>query len=140
MARQELSFLALGRPAPQGSKTPTKYGGFRESSKHLKPWRLAVSEAAKLAMYDQDDMSLFDGPVAIKITWFIQKPAKSKWADYPAGPPDMSKLLRATEDALTGVAWVDDALVVKAFIEMVWTGTTTDTYPEPGARVTIKAL
>lgn len=34
---------------------------------------------------------------------------------YPAGTPDLSKLCRATEDALTdaGVVWADDAQVVE---------------------------
>lgn len=35
-----------GVPRPQGSKTRTRYGGMRESSKYLKAWRATVKAAA----------------------------------------------------------------------------------------------
>lgn len=131
----------VGRPAPQGSKTPTKYGGFRESSKYLKPWRDAVVLAAKLAKANEHDFLPFDGPVRLSITFFIERPKKSKWGRYPAGTPDLSKLLRAVEDALTTAnVWVDDALVVKCCVEKLWTGGDTATYPSPGCRIAVEPL
>ena len=32
---------------------------------------------------------------------------------HPAGPPDTTKLIRCAEDALTGIVWADDALIVR---------------------------
>jgi len=131
----------VGRPAPQGSKTPTKYGGFRESSKYLKPWRDAVVLAATLAKCNEHDFLPFAGPVRLNVTFFIERPKSTKWKQYPAGTPDLSKLLRAVEDALTTAnVWVDDALVVEATVRKVWAGVGTDSYPSPGCRIAVEPL
>lgn len=129
-----------GRPAPQGSKTPTRYGGFRESSKYLKPWREAVSSAAQEAVLGQEGFGIFDGPVRLEVLFFLQRPKSSKWGRFPAGPPDLSKLLRAVEDALTSAGvWVDDALVVDALVQKRWAGVG-ELLPEPGCFITIREL
>lgn len=131
----------VGRPAPQGSKTPTKYGGFRESSKYLKPWRDAVVAAAVLAKANERDFDPFDGPVRLSVTFFIERPKSTKWGRYPAGTPDLSKLLRAVEDALTQAnVWVDDALVVKCSVEKLWTSSDTSSYPSAGCRIAVEPL
>ncbi len=125
-----------GRPAPQGSKVRTQYG-MREASKYVKPWRDAVEKAAKEAM--SEDYTPFDGPVRLTVTFFIDRPAKSKWGRYPAGTPDLSKLVRSTEDALTSAGvWVDDALVVKCFAEKLWTSE--DSVVKPGCLIAVEAL
>jgi Holliday junction resolvase RusA-like endonuclease len=36
--------------------------------------------------------------------------------EWPAKPPDVLKLARAVEDALTGALWTDDALVVSEYL------------------------
>lgn len=130
-----------GRPAPQGSKTPTKYGGFRESSKYLKPWRDAVVLAATLVKAEDGFFKPFDGPVRLNVTFFIERPKSTKWGRYPAGTPDLSKLMRSTEDALTAAGvWVDDALVVKASVEKLWTSSDPGSYPKPGCFIAVEAL
>ena len=43
---KELEFRVVGIPAPQGSKTLTRYGALMESSKKVKPWRQDVIHAA----------------------------------------------------------------------------------------------
>lgn len=131
----------VGRPAPQGSKTPTKYGGFRESSKYLKPWRDAVVLAAVSAKANEYDFDPFDGPVRLSVTFFIERPKTTKWKRYPAGTPDLSKLLRGVEDALTTAnVWVDDALVVEANVRKVWAGVDTGSFPSPGCRIAVEPL
>jgi Holliday junction resolvase RusA-like endonuclease len=35
---------------------------------------------------------------------------------YPTNPPDATKLLRSTEDALTGIVWKDDKLIVDQLV------------------------
>jgi len=127
-----------GRPAPQGSKIRTQYG-MREASKYVKPWRDAVYAAATLARANEEHFNPFTGPVRLDITFYIERPQKSKWVRYPAGTPDLSKLMRSTEDALTQAGvWTDDALVVKAFVQKLWTGS--DTYPAPGCSISIRDL
>lgn len=52
---------------------------------------------------------------------------------FPTTKPDKGKLERSTTDALTGIIWVDDALIVA--------GCTSKVYGEqPGAQITVKRL
>ncbi len=131
-----------GIPGPQGSKKAmgtrlTKSGGrtpvLVESSKKVKPWRLNVTAAAVTAMETgqyQDlvplRQGLLDGPLAVSMVFTMREqptgkpswwPSEAPWSRKllwrPATMPDLSKLARSTEDALTGVVWKDDARVVE---------------------------
>ena len=42
----EITIRVVGIPAPQGSKTLTRWGAMIEASKKVKPWRTDVKEAA----------------------------------------------------------------------------------------------
>lgn len=118
-----IAFSVEGTPAPQGSKTPTRYG-FRESSKRVKPWREAVRLAAIVA---GDEAGLFDTlepPYRVDVWFYIARPRTTK-ADYPVAPTvgDLDKLLRSTLDALkAGGLLEDDRFVVKAFATKQWAG------------------
>jgi len=136
-----ISFLVEGRPSPQGSKSPGRGGRFYEASKYLPAWRSAVSLAAKHEMMRLEMGEPIAEPLQLEVTFFIQKPKSSKWALYPAGTPDLSKLIRGVEDALTHAGlWADDALVVNVLARKRWTGVTSDTYPVPGCRITVTKL
>lgn len=50
---------------------------------------------------------------------------------YPTTRPDATKLLRAAEDSLTGVLWLDDSQIVTQRVLKRWG-------EAPGVRVTIK--
>lgn len=109
-----------GLPAPQGSKA---FKGFRrgkpvlvESSKAVKPWRIAVKTEAVLKMIDHEPLC---GPVDLTITFHLPAPIRMPPArkGYPCVMPDLSKLMRSTEDALTSAGvWHDDGQVVTATI------------------------
>lgn len=112
-----------GLPAPQGSKRHVGNGVMVESSRHVKPWREDV-RAAALAQLG-DDWQLLDGPLLVSMTFSFARP-KSHYRTgrnahllrdlapmFPHGMPDLSKLARATEDALTRVLWTDDSRVVE---------------------------
>ena len=96
-----------------------------EMSKKVKPWRVDVKAAALTVMQPHRRPPL-DGPLAASIVFTVRDQPNSKptwwppterWSKTfrwrPASAPDLSKLLRSTEDALTGVAWKDDARVVE---------------------------
>jgi len=145
----ELYFRVEGIPTPQGSKTAyamkTKSGGYRailtEANKKLPAWREAVREAARQAMYATEQVEPIAVPVKVSITFFMPKPAKPKWAIYPASKPDLDKLIRGVFDSLTHAGtWKDDALAVQISARKLWCGTTTDTYPEPGCSVYIQTV
>lgn len=119
-----ITIVVRGTPAPQGSKRHVGNGVMVESSKKVKPWRQDV-HAAALAAVGPGWMPL-DGPLAVSMVFTVRHRPASKPAWWPLGvrwsktlmwrpasTPDLSKLLRATEDALTGVIWKDDARVAE---------------------------
>lgn len=123
----DLIVVVHGTPGPQGSKRHVGRGVMIESSKKVKPWRQDVKTSALEAMADVDDWEPLDGPLAASMTFAVRHKPSSKPSWWPAGVrwsktlmwrpgsmPDLSKLLRATEDALTDAGvWKDDARVVE---------------------------
>lgn len=114
-----------GLPAPQGSKRHVGNGIMVESSKRVAPWRQDVKHAALAVTDDMPGWAPLDGPLAVSMVFTFARP-KGHWRTgrnahllrgsapaRPAGIPDLSKLARSTEDALTGVLWVDDARIVE---------------------------
>ncbi len=53
----EITIRVVGIPAPQGSKTLTRWGAMIEASKKVKPWRSDVKEAA-LECYNSGALNL----------------------------------------------------------------------------------
>lgn len=125
-----LYFDVHGTPAPQGSKRAVVHRStgravVMESSKRVRPWRDAVRSDAVQAMREQG-CERFAGPVRVSMVFWFDRPRshygtgrnagmlKSGAPEAPAGPPDLSKLIRSTEDALTDAGvWEDDARVVE---------------------------
>lgn len=111
-----------GLPAPQGSKAYKGHRGGKavlvESSKKVKPWREAVARAAREAMGGDAPL---DGPLLLSVRFAMPRPQGHYRANGELKPwapvfvdrqPDLSKLIRSTEDALTTAGvWVDDARV-----------------------------
>jgi Holliday junction resolvase RusA-like endonuclease len=126
-----LQFTVLGRPVPAGSKRAfvIKKGGVptnraamvEDSKKRVRPWQELIKSAALDAMGATGPL---DGPLILKVDFYLARPkahyGSGRNADrlkpgaplYPAVKPDATKLLRGLEDALTGLAWHDDAQVV----------------------------
>lgn len=144
MSRREFRFEVVGRPAPQGSKNAYVIAGkavMVESSKFLPEWRSAVMLAAKVAMNDSMDVASFTAPVKLEVSFFIERPKESKYPYYPGGKPDLDHLVRAVGDSLTQAGVLaDDSLIVEIEARKLWTGSSTDTRPEPGAAVYLTLL
>jgi Holliday junction resolvase RusA-like endonuclease len=123
--RQEyvLRFDVFGLPAPQGSKkfvgmmtskkTGRSFGAMAEMSrKKLNPWRKACAAAAKIA---HGNRPALDGALVGRVVFTMQKPksAPKTRRTWPNKTPDLSKLLRALEDALVQAEVIaDDARIV----------------------------
>lgn len=134
----EIRFVVHGRPAPQGSKSYRGNNRFVEASKYLPAWRSAIVLAAKQEMMNKMDITPFDSPVKVSVTFFIDRPKNPKHP-YPAVPPDLDKLVRGLFDSLTQArVWVDDALVVELHANEVYVGETT--FPTPGCFVAVERL
>lgn len=119
-----LTFCCPGEPRPQGSKTimPTKSGRrvlVEASDTKLRVWRGALVVAARMAM--APGRLNLDEPVVLSAQFFIARPAGHTTAKgrLRAGKPlakqsvpDLSKYIRALEDAMTDAGvWKDDSLV-----------------------------
>lgn len=129
-----LSLTVFGEPAPQGSKTGRAiYKGkgearqftgkvaVQESSKKVKPWRgsvaaIAKAETARIAA--ESGWLPIDGPIIADMVFTRPKPQRFAANDQRrlhgmvTTTPDLSKLARSTEDALTGIVWTDDSRIV----------------------------
>jgi Holliday junction resolvase RusA-like endonuclease len=122
-----ISFTVHGIPAPQGSKRAfaTKTGRavmVESSAKTLKPWREAVKHAALDAKGVSGILFDRDANILLYLTFRFVRPKshftaknelKKSAPKYPNKKPDLSKLIRAAEDAITDAGvWTDDCQVV----------------------------
>lgn len=127
-----LSFEVLGIAATQGSFIPgvTKAGKpfMRQDSRRTMPWRQDVAGCAQRAVADSLEAWPAKGPVELNVVFFMPRPKghfgkkglKAKAPRFPSGKPDLSKLVRAFEDALTGIVYDDDARIVTHRIEKLY--------------------
>lgn len=126
-----IKFFVAGTPAGQGSKTFYGKGRMAESSKKLKPWRDEVTRVAKLHAPDTP----LDEPVKVTVTFWILRPARPKFKDYPATPFDLDKLQRGVGDALQQAGVLkDDSRIV------TWAAKKRFTDDAPGASITVEPL
>lgn len=114
-----IKIVAYGIPGPQGSKRfvgvskKSGRGIMVESSKKVRPWRQDVKAAAEIV---RAGAAPLDGPLRLHMVFTLPKPssAPKRRQTWPMRTPDLSKLARSTEDALTDAGiWVDDARVVE---------------------------
>ncbi|MFI6909705.1 RusA family crossover junction endodeoxyribonuclease [Nonomuraea sp. NPDC050394] len=118
-----ITITALGVPGPQGSKNgrPIYKGKGKnrvftgrvvqqESSKKVAPWRKAVEEAARAAA--GPDWVTLNEPLIAGFSFSLPR-GKTVRRPFHTTYPDLSKIIRSTEDALTTAnIWKDDACVV----------------------------
>lgn len=126
-------FTVPGKPVPQGSKTAIPTRGrpvlVEGNRAKLKPYRSLVAMACAEAMQGAE---LLVGPVALKLFLYFPRPLahyvagkreRGLRADAPwrvATRPDAEKVARAVCDALTGVAFRDDAQVAELEVVKVY--------------------
>ena len=133
----------VGQPAPQGSKrfvgtSKAGRGILIESSKAVKPWREAVKAAALEAMAGAAPL---DGPLRAVMIFTMPRPKSAKVGDQPCRKPDLSKLIRSTEDALTDAGvWADDARVVALAARKVYPGQHERAQKLPGAWIDVQEV
>lgn len=119
-ASESLTFTVYGAAQPAGSKKAVPMGGrwgVIDDNKKGRPWKNQVAQQAGLAMAGRE---LFRGPISLTLTFHVRRPKGhfGKRGLLPSAPlfptvkPDVLKLARAVEDALSGVVYNDDAQIV----------------------------
>lgn len=117
---QKIEFEVLGTAVPQGSKTVFGGRAVDANAKRLKPWRAAVTAAARAA-----GGAPLEGPVRLRVHFFFERPKahfrtgrfshllRDDAPEYVAVKPDIDKLVRALSDGITdaGTVWRDDSQV-----------------------------
>lgn len=147
---RSITFTARGIPGAQGSKSFKGFTGaghaiLAESSKKVAPWRQDVVASAIAAIRDAPGFRPFDGPVHLIIEFYLARPKGDPKTrrTVPSKTPDLSKLIRSTEDAMTTAGiWRDDALVVdmtirKRYVLLDPTLGHRFELPGQGARITV---
>lgn len=141
-----IEFTAFGLSQPAGSKRAfalrrkdgsivTRPGGapvvsVTDDNPKSKGWKDTVAWAAREAL-PPGAHALLSGPLKVEFTFFRQRPKGHFRKDgslsteglskpYPTSKPDALKLARAAEDALTGIVWTDDALIVTEVLRKRW--------------------
>lgn len=150
-----------GRPAPQGSKKAFRNRrsgkvAMVEMSKYVGPWREQVEAAAAVLVAGDRSRFPLEGPLGVDMVFSLERPKShygtgrnsgvlkaSAAALRPTGPPDLSKLARSTEDALTSAGlWSDDARVVEyGRLAKIYAGSgDPDALAVPGAVIRVRRL
>ncbi len=144
-----LDVFVAGRPAPQGSKMARpiyrgrgqdreftgKVAQVESSKSGVNEWRADVRAACTSAWSGREQL---DGPLVLDVEFVRKRPAGAPKRSTPPATtaPDLSKLIRSTEDAITSSGlWADDARVVElhAHKRLAEIGET------PGARIRVRA-
>ena len=116
-----IDFSIPGRAQPAGSKRAFVRGGRAhvvDANPKAGAWKERVAICARAAY----DGPLIDRAVRLALTVTLARPAghftpkgalKGSARKFPSVKPDLTKYLRAVEDACTGIIWRDDAQVIQ---------------------------
>lgn len=139
------TFTVLGKPAPQGSKRHVGKGVMVESSKRCKPWRQDVRHTAIDLLPDGWHANM-EGAMLLSVVFVFARPKNHFRANgelKPSAPKhctgrigDVSKLIRAVEDAMTGIVYNDDAQIISLIANRRYATAT----ESPCAIITVTAL
>jgi Holliday junction resolvase RusA-like endonuclease len=124
----------FGKAQPAGSKKAfvipgTNRASVSDANTKAKPWKGWVAQTAGEAWGDRP---LLDAALAVRFRFFIPRPkghyrtdgvslsAQGRRMPHPTKKPDVLKLARGVEDALTGVIYRDDADIVHETLTKEW--------------------
>jgi len=132
--RLRLGIVVHGKAVPQGSKKAYVRGGHAvvvdQAKERLEPWREKIGNVARRHF----EGPIIEGPVKLTVIIVKVRPknhltargllsatgAAIQRALAPAYSPDLGKLERGIEDALTGIVYRDDGQIVWRDSRKVW--------------------
>lgn len=134
MTTRSLTIEVFGRPAQMGSKRAFVRGSraimVNDNSDRLRQWYNAVASRAAETMGSAPQ---FLGPIRLSVEFRFKRPrghygsGRNAAMKKPGSPimhtqkPDLDKLVRSTQDALSAVVWRDDCQVCEyGVVRRVW--------------------
>lgn len=118
-----LSFRVYGLAQPKGSMRAIRVKGMKfpivtDSNRNCRSWQQLVAEGANRAIggLNDADRGVLVAGVRLSLAFYLARPKALMRRGVPVAhlkKPDLSKLIRAVEDALTGVVYIDDSQVVE---------------------------
>lgn len=134
-----IKFFVAGKPQTAGSKRgfPIKRANgsigvaMSDDNPKGKDWKQSVRTEAEKHV---EGLPLLTTPLTVTFHFFVHRPkghfgsgknsevVKSTSPKYPASKPDVLKLSRCVEDALTGIIWKDDAQIVEEVLMKSYAG------------------
>jgi len=144
---QEVTFRVDGVPAPGGSKRHVGKGRIIDSCKRNYPWRECVAAAAMKAIGSGVEPHPKGVALELEVVFVMPRPKKHYLVDFSTVrnsheharhlvKPDRTKLLRAFEDALTGILWHDDTQIIDGCTSKVYVGSD----EQPHAMATLRRI
>ncbi len=141
----KIEFFVPGIARPGGSKRgfyvqKLKRVVMTPANKKTKPW---MDTVRWYAMKAWNRRPLLEGAIQCNMTFLILRPKSHRKKSggltksaprYPTPRPDTTKLVRSTEDALTGVIWRNDSQVVVQHNKKVYVDS------NPGVRIVVTPL
>lgn len=117
---ESLSFVVLGEPTPEGStrayyiKALDRTVTTHQNKKGLEAWRNRVATEAQRALEGREWKCDSASAYTVNVDFVLSRPASvpEHRRIHPTVKPDIDKLVRAINDALTSILFADDCQVV----------------------------
>lgn len=117
---ETIEFAVLGEPSPEGSTKAFYIPKLNrtvithQNQKSLEAWRNRVATEAQRMIEDLPWVADGDSAYTVDVEFVLSRPASisAHRRLHPIVKPDIDKLIRAINDALTGILFCDDCQVV----------------------------
>lgn len=148
-----VQFFVAGIPKPAGSKrgfyiAKIKRVVITDDCKTSRDWKTDVKHEAQR----QYDGPLWTCPIRLELTFIMPRPAshyrtgknahmlRDSAPERPTSKPDVLKLARGVEDALTKIIWEDDAQIVDEELNKFYIVKGSGFHGRPGCHIFIKPI
>lgn len=136
-----LTFTVYGVAQPKGNMRAFARRGMKfpivtDSNRGIRSWSQLVAEGASRALETSIAPRQLQGAVRIAIAFYLPRPKRLQKRGVPAAhltAPDLDKLIRGVLDALTAVAFRDDAQVTELIAAKLYA----DPHDAPHATITV---
>jgi Holliday junction resolvase RusA-like endonuclease len=121
---ETMAFVVLGEPSPEGStkafyiKKLNRTVTTHQNQKSLEAWRNRVATEAQRVLEGREWTADSCSAYIVDVEFVLSRPPSvpEHKRKHPIVKPDIDKLVRAVNDALTGILFVDDCQVVSMAI------------------------